>query len=852
MVNSNAPIVPGNQLYLERLNVHELLEQAVESPLVTVIAGAGYGKTYGVYSFLQKYRAVTAWMQISERDNFEVQFWENFVRTIAFISERSAAQLRETGFPATKRQFERYVSVPYTDIVPDVKYIFVYDDFHHIRNKGVLRFFERSMASPFSNITSILISRTEPDICLTPLFSKGLLAKITEDDLRFNRKEMTDYFAMQDIRLSPEAEDSLYRDTEGWAFAIHLAGLSLKKGAESPEYARSLMKRNIFNLIETELFAGISGRLQRYLVKLSLIEHWPLELLNELAENSDVVEEMRRIGTLVRYDTYLNAYRIHPLLLQYLIGRQDMLAPAEKKNVYIKTGTWCLKHNLKFAAVSCYEKAGDYNGVIKVAYMMPMVMARDIARFLLDITARAPKSAYERDATMHVLYVRLLMTIGHLEEALKRCLEVIAQFEAMPPSAYSHRVLFGMYTNLGFHGLITCLYTERYDFNLCFERASLYFPTSGLTSGISIAIDISSYLCRVGASEKGHIEQFICGISRSIPFVSSYMDGCMTGYDDLAHAEAAYFQEEMDAAEKHALTAIFKARKSKQYEVETRSLFYLLRIHLAFGNCVKIQEVLKELSAQLNTPAYINRYVLYDIITGWYYAQIGQFKQLPKWLTNEFEASDLNSLVHGLETLVKLKYLLSEKRYSVALAALENQTNRYGLSAFLFGKIVLPAMEAVCWYQLRKKEKAYALLKRAYGLSAPNELTMIFIELGKDMRALTESALKDGVSDIPRAWLEKISRKSAAYAKKLYTAAKAYEAQHGESRQEFRIEPLSRRETAILTGLSQGLTREEIADISALSVNTVKSIIKSVYAKLNAVNRADAIRIATLAGILKK
>ncbi|MDR0525156.1 MAG: LuxR C-terminal-related transcriptional regulator [Spirochaetaceae bacterium] len=840
-------------MYLERLQVHELLEQAVASPLVAVIAGAGYGKTYGVYSFLQKYRAVTAWMQISEQDNLEVRFWEHFVRTIAFISEASAEKLRASGFPGTKRQFERYMTIPYTDIVPEVKYIFVYDDFHNLRNKAVLHFLEQSMTVPaFTNITSILIARTEPDISLMPLLSKGLLVRLTEEDLRFSKKEMTEYYAMQNIRLSPAAGDSLYRDTEGWAFAIHLAGLSLKKGAESPEYACSSMKLNIFKLIETELFAGISAGLQKYLIKLSLIEHWPLELLAELAETREIFEEMRRIGSFIRYDTYLNAYRIHPLFLQYLSGKQTMLPEAEKKDVYAKTGRWCLRHNLKFDAASCYEKAGDYDSVIAVAYMMPMVMPRDIARFLLDILERAPQSAFDRNGVMHVLYVRLIMTLGRLEEALERCLSVIARFEKMPPSEYAHRVLFGMYVNLGFHRLITCIYNEQYDIHLYFEQAAAYFPTSGLKTGVSIAMDLSSYLCRVGTPEKGHIEQFIRTITRSIPFVSSYMDGCMQGYDDLAQAEFAYFREEMDAAEKHALTAIFKARKNKQYEVETRSLFFLLRIHLALGNPSRIQTVLKELTAQLDMPKYLNRQVLYDIIIGWYYAQIGRFCLLPEWLTNEFEASDLNSLVHGMETLVKLKYLLSEKRYPAVLAALENQTNRFGLHAFLFGKILIPAMEAVCWYQLRGKEgrpKAFALLETAYTLAAPNGLTMLFIELGKDMRALTEAALKDNVSGIPREWLERINRKSAAYAKKLYLAAKAHQTQRGEP---LRIEPLSRRETAVLTGLSQGLTREEIANISSLSVNTVKSVIKSVYLKLNAVNRADAIRIATLAGILKK
>jgi LuxR family maltose regulon positive regulatory protein len=54
----------------------------------------------------------------------------------------------------------------------------------------------------------------------------------------------------------------------------------------------------------------------------------------------------------------------------------------------------------------------------------------------------------------------------------------------------------------------------------------------------------------------------------------------------------------------------------------------------------------------------------------------------------------------------------------------------------------------------------------------------------------------------------------------------------------------------VLLGLSQGMTREEIAGLASLSANTVKSITRSVYNKLGAVNRADAVRIAVSLGLV--
>jgi LuxR family maltose regulon positive regulatory protein len=54
-----------------------------------------------------------------------------------------------------------------------------------------------------------------------------------------------------------------------------------------------------------------------------------------------------------------------------------------------------------------------------------------------------------------------------------------------------------------------------------------------------------------------------------------------------------------------------------------------------------------------------------------------------------------------------------------------------------------------------------------------------------------------------------------------------------------------------LSGISKGLTREEIALNSSMPVNTVKFAIKTIYCKLGAYNSTDAIRKAANIGLLK-
>lgn len=52
---------------------------------------------------------------------------------------------------------------------------------------------------------------------------------------------------------------------------------------------------------------------------------------------------------------------------------------------------------------------------------------------------------------------------------------------------------------------------------------------------------------------------------------------------------------------------------------------------------------------------------------------------------------------------------------------------------------------------------------------------------------------------------------------------------------------LSRREVDVLTGITKGMSNEEIASIHFLSLNTIKSIIRSAYRKIGVTRRSQAV-----------
>lgn len=63
-------------------------------------------------------------------------------------------------------------------------------------------------------------------------------------------------------------------------------------------------------------------------------------------------------------------------------------------------------------------------------------------------------------------------------------------------------------------------------------------------------------------------------------------------------------------------------------------------------------------------------------------------------------------------------------------------------------------------------------------------------------------------------------------------------------------EPLTEREREVLQRIAQGLANKQIAAALRISEHTVKFHLSSIYAKLGATNRTEAVRLGTLQGLI--
>ena len=834
-----------DRIYLKRPHLHQQLKQSLQKPLTTIVAGPGYGKTQTVYEVLQENEYTPIWLQLSQFDNLNIRFWESFVYAISLLDEKSASDFKREGFPETMQEYGRFLVLLTNTMKADEKYILVCDDFHLIHKENILDFFEKLIEAHIPNLSIIIISRKDPDLNFISLYSKDMISIIDEDNLRFTKEEMICYFELLNMVPSTKAISDTYHYTDGWIFAIHLVGLSLSKGIRNEDYAISTMEQNVFELIESELFSAISKDLQILLIKLSLIDTLPLELLLVLSShNMDIVSEINKFSSFIRYDAFLKTYRIHHLFLEFLIDKQFVLNTEEKIEVYHKAADWYVKNEYTMDALTYYEKAGEYDKMLEIISAFYASCSKETAQFILDILGRMPKSIYDEKPFTQVMHAKFVLNCFRFEDSHKEILRIVEKYKRLPQIEENRMILGESYIILGITDFVMCTYSGEYDFQEYFKLADGYLPGgSRLINKDNFTFNSGGYSCVIGSSFAGAFDKFMDAVFCHIPYATKVTNGSGFGTEYLCLTEKAYFQMALKDVKKYAALTIGAAEEQDQSTTICMAIFYLVRANIALGNYRRIISLLEQLRSvceKYNTP---KSYKLLDLTESWFYIQIKQTDKVAAWIKGDAANLDRETIPinYMFGHLAQAKYYMSEQKYDDLLAHLDKEDKLYGPNLYLLGTIDNKVLKAVALYQTKETKKAIATLQEAYDLAVPDSLYMPLIEIGNKMRTLTRAAMKDEDCTIPKKWLEMISTKSSTYAKRVSKIMTEYRIANSEKAAN---PELTMRELEVLTDLSHGLSREEIASDLNISVSTVKHMLQVVFGKLGAENTIDAVRIA--------
>jgi LuxR family maltose regulon positive regulatory protein len=200
-----------------------------DAALTLVSAPAGFGKTTLVREWLATVDGRYGWLSLDERDNDPVVFWTYVIAALQTAVEGvgtgAVAALQQPHAPIDA---VLATLVNELDAVAD-DVVLVLDDYHVIVSRDVHEQLTYLLKRLPPHVRVLIATRTDPALPLARLRAGGELVEVRAADLRFTAEEAAVYLNQaMGLTLTDEDVAALDARTEGWIAALQLAALSMQ------------------------------------------------------------------------------------------------------------------------------------------------------------------------------------------------------------------------------------------------------------------------------------------------------------------------------------------------------------------------------------------------------------------------------------------------------------------------------------------------------------------------------------------------------------------------------------------------------------------------------------------------
>ncbi|MDR3050952.1 MAG: LuxR C-terminal-related transcriptional regulator [Oscillospiraceae bacterium] len=834
--------LPIHKEYLLRPRVQALLAEGARHPLTTIVAGPGYGKTQSVAAFARDVKARLIWLQIDRILNVPALFWRDLRLAVARELPALSQALLNFPFPQSPSELDAFLHLFSRQIYLGSRVVAVVDGYEALQDAAIRRFFEALIEADLEHFSLIIVSSRQRDFFLGMNTDENHAFRLSAAQFRFNRKETRALFAHNGLSPSRVTLDAVEKLTDGWPLAIRLV---IRQLLQHPElrmdrdpidmaHAMALLRREYFDIYEEPI--------QRLLIKLALLEEFTPSVLSALSP-----VDMHQVSDLLSQNLFITRQGTHPprYIIQasyhlMLLQMKSWLSAEETDAVYAAAGPCFLADGEALRAANCFARCGKYDDLLRaIRQIPPSTLDHASITFLLDQLDTLPAAFIEARPEANLIRANLFFFDDDISRAEAMLLDLIRLLETQEERAEATRLIG----------------------EACFTLAELYIARS---DPLCIHYMRRAYNCLPNGSDYRDANFFPVA-NDSVFFTPAGVPGGYAAMEDLvleasvlarrlyrrqevsigflAVAEGAMHTWAFDRAQEMAYRAIHSAQFDGQHDVLCNALFVLLRIAVLRGNAEQAAEHLDALTAYIQDNNLTALYNLRDSVLAWYYMKLRNLTRVPLWVQQGLDlaarlrdASDRDMLMCGA-------YYMELGNYHHALAVLD-QTEIYctARGMYFITRLSTRIMSAICYARSGREDEALRAFHQAYTLARPNGLLLIFAEMGRYMRSLVDLALARCPQDFDEAWLRGVRAKASTYAKHLSSMSKALCRAEPQTREEGL---LSHRQREVLDYLVKGFTQAQISEAMHISINSVKKHILSIYNKLGAVNRAEAIYIAT-------
>jgi LuxR family transcriptional regulator, maltose regulon positive regulatory protein len=891
LISTKLRVPQARPKLVARPRLAERLNPESGRKLTLITAPAGFGKTtlLGEWVAGRSDERSIAWASLDEGDNDPARFLSYLVAALRTIEdgfgEGILSSLRAPGSPPVEALTGALIN-ELADIPANLA--IVLDDYHLIDSDhvhGIVSFLLERLPS---NVHLLISSRIDPPLPLARLRVRGQITEINAADLSFTREEAV-AFLKDTMGLNLSAKDlaALEERTEGWIAGLQLAALSMRDRKDSSGFIQAFSgsHRDVLDFLTDEVLDRQSEQMRAFLLETSILQRLTGELCDAVTERDDgqvTLERLERENLfVVPLDDERRWYRYHHLFADVLRGLLEQERSEEVKELHLRAAAWYERSGWASAAVEHALIAGDAGWAARLVEYYTQALLQRGEGVTVDRWLRAlPAGLVRARPRLSLAQAILAFITGRADEVEPLLADAERAFANVdqagePPVGESVRGLANV------HGSVAMLRAELarhrgdVEHTIQFSRQArahlgegdqyLHFFTSW---NLAVAKQMQG---RLGEAEDALAElaadPWASGRNPYVAVRTYYALGQVqltqgrlsaalqtfrqglelateagrlalpaAGVAHVGIAEVLYERNELDAALGQAMRAVELCRQIGYAQWLVTGLAALARIRQALGDQAGALEAIGE-AERLVPSTVVDLFFPVAVQRARLLLAQGEVEDAARWCAERgLGVEDEPSYLREREHLVLARVLLAQGKVDQALRLLRWHLEEAQAQRRRGSEIEILMLQVLALWEKGEKEGAATTLTRALTLAEPEGYVRTFVDEGPEMALLLSEVLKAH----QRRHLDRPDLPSAHYLRKLLTALEQAASRTTPPTAEL-PEPLSERELEVLQLIEAGKSNRRIAQELFVTTGTVKTHIRSIYRKLDAHSRTQAL-----------
>jgi LuxR family transcriptional regulator, maltose regulon positive regulatory protein len=367
-----APASPASGTVLRPRLIRLLTEEVQRCPLTLISGPAGSGKTVLATSWRNSQTAgrPIAWLTLDYLDDDPATFWNYVIEALtgAGVPLSVSADL-PPGEPPPPWLVPRLA----TDIGwSQQTVVLVIDNADDISSRSIIAGLDLLVTDAGGALRLVLSSRADPPLPLHRYRLAGTLGEIRTDQLALTVEETQDLLAAAGVPVPAEVARGLQAETGGWAVGLRCAAGPLKQGVSPEQLVTSLAHDD--GSVAQYLFAEVLERqppaIRRDLLRVSVTSDLHPDLIDRLCGHRNV---RRVLAGLARANAFVEespgapgGLRIHPLFREMLQAQLDVEHPDEFARLHSVCAEWYAEQGRPRIAIVHAVTAEDWDIVTRL------------------------------------------------------------------------------------------------------------------------------------------------------------------------------------------------------------------------------------------------------------------------------------------------------------------------------------------------------------------------------------------------------------------------------------------------------------------------------------------------------